>query len=57
MFGRRGAVEAGFTPKELGEIKDLERCAVIVDAAQLPDDVTGDFEGRERGIKEKILTF
>ena len=57
MFGRRGAVEAGFTPKELGEIKDLERCAVIVDAAQLPDDVTGDFEGRERGIKEKNLNL
>ena len=56
MFGRRGAVEAGFTPKELGEIKDLERRAAIVDAAQLPDDVTGDFEAG-RGIKEKILTF
>lgn len=55
MFGRRGSIEAGFTPKELGELRDLERCAAIIDAAQLPDEVTGDFEGRVRGIKEKNL--
>ncbi|MBT3989248.1 MAG: ferredoxin-NADP reductase [Rhodospirillaceae bacterium] len=55
MFGRRGPVEAGFTPKELGEIRDLERCAVIVDADQIPDEVEGDLEGREKGIKEKNL--
>jgi NADPH-dependent glutamate synthase beta subunit-like oxidoreductase len=55
MFGRRGPIEAGFTPKELGEIRDLERCAAIVDPAQLPDEVTGDFEGRTAGIKEKNL--
>lgn len=55
MFGRRGPVEAGFTPKELGEVRELERCAVIVDPDQIPDEVTGDFEGREKGIKEKNL--
>ena len=57
MFGRRGSIEAGFTPKELGEIRDLERCAAIVEADQLPDEVTGDFEGREKGIKEKNLNL
>lgn len=57
MFGRRGSVEAGFTPKELGEIRDLERCAAIVDPTQLPDEVTGEFEGREKGIKDKNLAL
>ena len=57
MFGRRGPVEAGFTPKELSEVRDLERCAVIVDDAQLPATVEGDFEGREKGVKEKNLTL
>lgn len=36
MFGRRGPVEASFTPKELGELGELERCVPLVDAAQLP---------------------
>jgi ferredoxin--NADP+ reductase len=55
MFGRRGPTEAGFTPKELGEVRDLERCAAIVDSQQLPPNVDGDFDSRERGIKEKNL--
>jgi NADPH-dependent glutamate synthase beta subunit-like oxidoreductase len=57
MFGRRGPIEAGFTPKELGEVRDLERCAAIVKAEQIPNKVEGDFEGREKGIKEKNLTI
>jgi len=55
MFGRRGPVEAGFTTKELVEIVDLERCAVEVDGGQIPDQVDGDFDGRERTRKEKNL--
>ena len=55
MFGRRGPIEAGFTPKELGEIRELEKCAAIVDATQLLDEVKDDFEGRTKGIKEKNL--
>jgi ferredoxin--NADP+ reductase len=55
MFGRRGPVEAGFTPKELGEVRNLGRCSAIVAADQLPDFVEGTFEGREKGIKEKNL--
>ena len=55
MFGRRGPIEAGFTPKELGEVRNLERCSAIVSPNQLPDDVVGNFEGRERGIKKKNL--
>lgn len=57
MFGRRGPIEAGFTPKELAEVRNLERCSAIVASNQLPDNVEGDFEGREKGIKEKNLAI
>ena len=57
MFGRRGPVEAGFTPKELGEVRNLERCSAIVADNQLPVSVEGNFEGREKGIKEKNLSI
>ncbi len=55
IFGRRGAVEAGFTTKELVEILDLERCAVKVDGGQIPDEVSGGFDGRKKSRKEKNL--
>ena len=55
MFGRRGPVEAGFTPKELGEVRNLNRCSAIVAADQIPDCIEENFEGREKGIKEKNL--
>jgi ferredoxin--NADP+ reductase len=57
MFGRRGPVEGGFTPKELSEILELERCRVIVDPGQLPDRVEGDLETRIKGVKEKNLAL
>jgi ferredoxin--NADP+ reductase len=57
MYGRRGPIEAGFTPKELGEIRDLERAVAKIDAHQLPATVEGDFEGREKGVKEKNLAI
>lgn len=55
MFGRRGPNEAGFTPKELGEMRELERCAVRIDAAQIPDAAPDNLDGREKGVKEKNL--
>jgi ferredoxin--NADP+ reductase len=57
MFGRRGPIEAGFTPKELGELRELERAVALIDPAQLPDRVEGEFEGREKGVKEKNLAI
>ena len=51
MFGRRGPIEAGFTPKELGEMRNLERCCAIVAADQLPDVVEGDFNSREKASR------
>lgn len=37
VLGRRGPVEAAFTPKELGELNRLENCVTLVDGEQLPD--------------------
>lgn len=36
VFGRRGPLEASFTPKELGELGELAECVTITDPAQLP---------------------
>jgi ferredoxin--NADP+ reductase len=57
MFGRRGPIDAGFTPKELGEMRNLERCAAIVSSEQIPTEIAGDFDRREKGIKEKNLNI
>ena len=37
ILGRRGPLEAAFTPKELGELNKLENCVTLVDSKQLPD--------------------
>ncbi|WP_417460176.1 FAD-dependent oxidoreductase [Kordiimonas sp.] len=42
ILGRRGPLEASFTPKELGELNRLENCVALVDGSQLPDEATGE---------------
>lgn len=37
VLGRRGPLEAAFTPKELGELNQLENCVALVNGKQLPD--------------------
>lgn len=37
ILGRRGPLEAAFTPKELGELNQLKNCVTLVDGNQLPD--------------------
>ncbi|MBV1901583.1 MAG: FAD-dependent oxidoreductase [Kordiimonadaceae bacterium] len=36
VIGRRGPLEAAFTPKELGELNTLENCVTLLDPSQLP---------------------
>ena len=49
VFGRRGPLEASFTPKELGELAALGECVTIVDGGQLPAlDELGDVEPTTR---------
>ncbi len=55
LFGRRGPVDAKFTNVELREMGKLEQCVPIVDAAQLPDAVTGDYEDRDLRVRAKNL--
>lgn len=55
MVGRRGPVEAKFTNVELREMGELDACAPVVDAVQLPATVDGVEDERDRRLKEKNL--
>jgi ferredoxin--NADP+ reductase len=54
MFGRRGPMEASFTPKELGEMGELEDCSAIATADQLPEEAYAKTE-KELPTKTKIF--
>lgn len=46
ILGRRGPLEAAFTPKELGELNALENCVALIDGDQLPaEDMDGELSG------------
>ena len=55
MLGRRGPVEAKFTNVELREMGRLEDCAPVVDPAQLPAAIEGEFSDRDRRVQERNL--
>lgn len=55
MFGRRGPLQASFTPKELGELGALERCVPVVRPGQLPGDGLESIPEKEQPVKRKIL--
>ena len=55
LIGRRGPVEASFTPAELGELGALARAVPVVDAADLPEAVGPLADESERAVKEKNL--
>ncbi len=55
MVGRRGPNEAKYTNVELREMGHLENCVPQIDAAQLPDSVTGEMSDRDRRLREKNL--
>ena len=55
MFGRRGPLDAKFTNVELREMGRLEICVPQIDPAQLPDEVTGEMDDRDRRLKDKNL--
>ncbi len=56
MFGRRGPMEASFTPKELGELGEMTRCVALVDADQIPETVdTEGLEPKEANVRVKNL--
>lgn len=52
MLGRRGPLEAKFTPKELGELGQLENCKTIMSADQLPKLSEEDLASKEPVIRK-----
>jgi ferredoxin--NADP+ reductase len=54
LIGRRGPLEASFTPVELAELGELERCVPIVDGAALERDIAAG-EPAEAERKAKVL--
>lgn len=55
ILGRRGPIDAKFTNVELREMGKLETAVPQVDAAQLPDGVEGEWDDRDRRLKERNL--
>lgn len=55
MLGRRGPLEASFTPVELKELGELKDTDVIVNAEDIPDHVGSDVASGDQRTKEKIL--
>ncbi len=58
IAGRRGPYQVSFTPKELGEMGELERAVALVDPEQLPD-ISGDagLDGGLRKVVSYLRTF
>ena len=54
LIGRRGPVQASFTPVELAELGQLERCVPLVDGAALERDIAA-APPEEVHAKERIL--
>ncbi len=56
ILGRRGPLEGSFTPKELAELNNLDRCVALVDPKQLPseEDLPNDLGG---GIKKNLVAL
>jgi NADPH-dependent glutamate synthase beta subunit-like oxidoreductase len=55
MVGRRGPIEAKFTNVELREMGKLDDCQPVIDAGQLPEEVTGDWSDRDKRLKDRNL--
>ncbi|TRZ67755.1 MAG: ferredoxin-NADP reductase [Rhodocyclaceae bacterium] len=57
LIGRRGPLDAGFSPAELGEMGELSRVAIMVDGTQLPAQVPDSLPEERRRIVEKNLAL
>jgi len=57
LIGRRGPLDAGFSPAELGEMGELSRVVTVVDATQLPATVPDGLPDERRRNVEKNLAL
>lgn len=55
MLGRRGPLEAKFTPKELGELGQLENCVTVAKADQIPVLSEEDLAAKEPVIRKNYV--
>ncbi|MBB4286888.1 FAD-dependent oxidoreductase [Roseospira goensis] len=55
ILGRRGPLEASFTPAELAEMGTLTRAVPVVDPAALPDAAGAWDDPKEQALKDKTL--
>ncbi|MEE8295029.1 MAG: FAD-dependent oxidoreductase [Sphingomonadales bacterium] len=55
MLGRRGPLEAKFSPKELGELGELENCVTLMSPDQLPNLSDEDLAARELVIRKNYV--
>ena len=54
MLGRRGALEAKFTPKEMGELNELQNCIALTAIEDLPALVEEEMAGLAPATKKNI---
>lgn len=55
LIGRRGPLQASFTPMELKEIGELEQCAICIDRSQLPDQLPEETDPKDKIRLQKNL--
>lgn len=54
IMGRRGATEAKFTTKELGELGQLERCVPLARPDQVPDEAEGSDDKATTALRKNL---
>ncbi len=55
LIGRRGPVEASFTPIELAELGELERCEIVVDPQAVAIDVGPEVPEKEVKVRQRNI--
>ncbi len=55
LIGRRGPVEASFTPIELAELGELERCDIVVDPQAVAIDVGPEVPEKEVKVRQRNI--
>ena len=55
MLGRRGPLEAKFTPKEMGELGELQNCFTVTDKDQIPDLAEEEMAALELVVRKNMV--
>ncbi|SKA20423.1 ferredoxin--NADP+ reductase [Oceanospirillum multiglobuliferum] len=55
LIGRRGPIEASFTPPELGEFAEMTRCVPLVQNIEVPAEVGEGYDPRDAKARQRNL--